>query len=116
MGLFDSSGPLGGMLGQLTSAALPSIIEKVFPAGMQGVLNQLQESGLGQQVNSWLGRGANEPITVDQLRAALDNEQVKEIAAKLGVSVDKALELLAGQLPAAVDQQSPDGDLKTPPA
>ncbi|MFC3691541.1 YidB family protein [Chenggangzhangella methanolivorans] len=117
MGLFDSiKGSLGDTIAQAGAAALPGLLERVFPNGMQGVLDQLQSSGYGQQVKSWLGRGENEPITVEDLRSALDNEQVRAIAAKLGVPVDTALELLAGQLPQTVDQQSPEGELKPPAA
>lgn len=121
MGLFDSfsgssGGPLGDTLKQAGAAALPSILQRFFPGGIQGVLDQLQSSGLGGQVKSWLGKGPNESISVEELRSALDNEQVRAIAARLGLPVDQALELLAGRLPATVDQHSPDGELKPPAA
>lgn len=109
MGLFDN---LGGLLGQAGASALPSLLEKVVPGGLQGVLNQLQQSGYGEQVSSWLGRGPNQPITVDDLRAGLDNEQVRAVAEKLGVPLDEVLKLLAGNLPQAVDEHSPDGQLR----
>lgn len=117
MGLFDSvKGSLGETLAQAGAAALPSLLERAFPNGIQGVLDQLQSSGLGGQVSSWLGRGPNQPITVEELRTALDGEQVRAVADRLGISVDKALELLAGRLPQAVDEASPEGELKPPPA
>ncbi len=50
-------------------------------------------------------------ITPDQLRAALGNEQVKQIAAHFGLPVDEALKLLAEHVPNAVDQASPNGTL-----
>ncbi len=115
MGLFDNiGGSLGNMLETAGAAALPSIIEKVFPNGVQGILDQLQAAGLGQQVNSWLGRGPNDPITVDDLSRALNDQQVRDTAERLGLPVDKLLELLAGHLPQAVDRQSPDGELLKP--
>ena len=46
------------------------------------------------------------------IRAALDNDQVKQIAAHFGVPVDKALELLSASLPQIVDQASPNGKLQ----
>lgn len=117
MGLFDSiKGSLGETIAQAGAAALPGLLERVFPSGMQGVLDQLQSSGYGQQVNSWLGRGENQPITVEELHNALGSEQVRAIATRLGLPVDAALELLAGQLPQTVDQHSPEGELKPPAA
>lgn len=113
--LDQAKGGLGGAIEQAGRDALPGMLQSLLPGGLQGVLNQLSSSGFGRQVNSWLGRGENQPITVDDLRNVLSNEQVKAIAAKFGVPVDQALAILAGQLPQAVDQASPDGELKTPP-
>lgn len=110
-----------GQLGEAAKTAagdggFAGMFERMLPGGLQAVLSQFQSSGLGQQVNSWLGRGPNEPLTVDDVRNALSNEQVRAVAQHLGVPVDRALEILAGGLPQAVDQASPDGELKTPPA
>ncbi|TXM67865.1 DUF937 domain-containing protein [Methylobacterium sp. WL12] len=115
MSLFDTlKNALDGSLGQAAIEALPSIIERVLPGGLQGLLSQLQNSGYAAQVNSWLGRGANEPITAEDLRKVMDNEQVRRIADKLGIPTDQVLAVLAKVLPAAVDHHSPDGTLQTP--
>jgi uncharacterized protein YidB (DUF937 family) len=117
MGLFDNlGGALKGVLGQAEAAAVPALISaalaKTNLGDLQGLVNQLQQGGLGPQVQSWLGSGANKPITADQLRAALGSDQVKQLAAHFGVPVDQALNLLAQHLPAAVDQASPNGTLR----
>jgi uncharacterized protein YidB (DUF937 family) len=72
----------------------------------------LQQSGLGPQVQSWLGSGSNLPVTPDQLRAALGNEHVRQLAQHFGVDPDAALKLLADHLPNAIDQASPQGNLQ----
>ena len=117
MGLFDNlGGALRGVLGQAEAAALPALINaalaKTNLGSLQGLVNQLQQSGLGPQVQSWLGSGPNMSITPDQLRAALNNEQVKQLAAHFGVPIDQVLNLLAQHLPTAVDQASPNGRLQ----
>jgi uncharacterized protein YidB (DUF937 family) len=117
MGLFDNlGGALRGVLGQAEAAALPALINaalaKTNLGNLQGIVNQLQQSGLGPQVQSWLGSGSNMSITPDQLRAALSNEQVKQLAAHFGVPIDQVLNLLAEHLPTAVDQASPNGKLQ----
>ena len=53
------------------------------------------------------------PVTPEQLRAALGNEHVQQLAAKFGVPTDQVLKLLAEHLPTAVDQASPNGTLKS---
>ncbi len=117
MGLFDSlSGALKGSLGQVEAAAMPALISaalaKTNLGNLQGLVTQLQQGGLSTQVQSWLGSGQNLPITPDQLRAALGNEQVKQLAQHFGIDPDAALKLLAEHLPAAVDQASPSGTLQ----
>lgn len=117
MGLFDNlSGALGGVLGQVEAAAVPALISAVLAktnlGDLQGLVNQLQQNGLGPQVQSWLGNGANLPITADQLRAALSSDQVKQLAQHFGVDPDAALKLLAEHLPTVVDKASPNGVLQ----
>src|SRR5262249_49735559 len=72
---------------------------------------QLQAGGLQTQVQSWLGNGANLPVSPDQLRAALGSDQVRQLAEQFGVPIDAALKLLSEHLPAAGDQASPDGQI-----
>ncbi|MGA9083713.1 MAG: YidB family protein [Pseudolabrys sp.] len=79
---------------------------------LQGVVNQLQQSGLGDQVKSWLGNGPNMKVTPEQIRAALGNQQVRQIAQQYGVPVDEVLKLLADHLPTEVDQASPNGKIQ----
>jgi uncharacterized protein YidB (DUF937 family) len=114
MGLLDS---LGGSLRNVAAAAAPVLIEEALKqtklGNLQGIVNQLQQGGLGPQVQSWLGNGANMPVTPEQLRAALGNEHVQQLAAKFGVPTDQVLKLLAEHLPVAVDRASPNGTLKS---
>ena len=120
MGLLDNllGGALKGALGQAGSAALPAVLSGILAktdlGNLQGIVNKLQESGLGNQVQSWLGNGTNLPVSPDQLRNALGNDQVRQIAQQLGLPVDGALKALAEHLPAAVDQASPNGEVEEP--
>ena len=115
MSLIDSiKAFLNGPLGAAAIAALPGVIERVYPGGLQGMLNQLSQSGYGKQVNSWLGRGENQPITTDDLRNALNDQQTRAIAEKLGIPTDQVFDVLSKILPQAVDRQSPDGTLQPP--
>jgi uncharacterized protein YidB (DUF937 family) len=117
MGLLDSlGGALKGVLGQVEADAVPALISAVLAktnlGDLQGLVNKLQQGGLSDQVQSWLGNGANLPVTVDQLRTALGNEQVQQMARELGLPIDGALKLLAEYLPTTVDQASPNGTIQ----
>jgi uncharacterized protein YidB (DUF937 family) len=119
MGLLDSLGlgdALKSALGQVEAAALPALINAVLAKtqyhDLNGLVSALQKGGLDAQVQSWLGPGANLPITEDQLKAVLGNAQVQEFARHLGLPVDQTLSVLAKYLPEIVDKASPNGAIK----
>lgn len=117
MGLLDElGGNLKGTLGEVEAAAAPALINALLAktnfGNLNGLLAQLQQGGLGTQVQSWLGNGANMPVTPDQLKTVLGNSQVQEIARHLGLPVDAALNMLSQHLPNVVDQASKNGQLQ----
>lgn len=119
MGLLDSitdklKGAWGGAAGAEAAALVSQMLAKTDLGNLQGIVAKLEEAGFGTQVQSWLGDGANLPISADQLRAALADEHVQQIARQLGLPVDQAMNLLAKHLPTAVDQASPNGTLPDP--
>ncbi len=118
MGAFDNliSGMVKGVLGQVDMAAVPAVLSQILAktdlGNVGGLLAKLQEAGLGNQVSSWLGNGTNLPLSADQLRTALGNEQLQQVARSAGLPIDNLLGLLSQHLPAAVDAMSPDGSLQ----
>ena len=107
---------LRGLAGPGGSGALSDILSQVLGktdlGSIGGLLERLQQSGLGPQVASWLGNGENLPITVDQLRRALGDEHLRQLATQLGLPVDQLLDQLSQHLPGAVDHMSPKGTLE----
>lgn len=117
MGLLDElGGSLKNILGSATSAEVPGLISAMLAktsfGNLQGLVEQLQQGGLGDQVKSWLGNGTNMQITPEQLKGALGNDQIKQIAQHFGVSVDDALKALSDHLPGIVDEASPNGTIQ----
>jgi len=119
-GLGDVLAGLGGRGQQggasLITALLPVVIGMMQSrgagaGGLGGLLQQLQTGGLGQQVDSWVGTGANMPISADQLASVLGQDRVSEIAARAGVSEAQASGGLAALLPELVNQLTPAGQM-----
>jgi uncharacterized protein YidB (DUF937 family) len=114
MGLLDSLG-LGGVVGQMEASALPGLINTILAQtpyhDLNGLVAALEKGGLDTQVKSWLGNGANIPITADQLKAVLGNTELQNFARQLGLPVDSMLKILAEALPNIVDKASPNGTL-----
>ena len=105
MGMFD--GVVGGMMGAAMMAMAQRAIEE--HGGVQGILNQFEQSGLGHIAQSWVGNGPNQPITADQIEQVLGSDKIQAIAAKTGLPIDQLKQKLAEILPAAVDQMTPNG-------
>ena len=122
MGLFDQivSGALRGALGEAEQSALPGLLGQLLNqtnlGSVGGLLQQLQQGGLGSQVSSGRGNGANLPVAPDQLRGALGNEQLQQLARQAGLPVDQLLAMLSQHLPQTVDRMSPNGALQEPAA
>jgi uncharacterized protein YidB (DUF937 family) len=81
--------------------------------GVTGLLQGLQSGGLGGVVNSWLGSGANQQVSPDQLNNGLDQNAVQTTAAQHGMSSDELLQLAAQYLPQLIDHASPNGQMPT---
>jgi len=105
MGLFD--GLLGGVVGAEMATVVNALIEK--HGGVQGIVAQLEQQGLGGTVRSWVGTGGNLPITADQIHQAFGSDTVKELAAKVGMSPQDLAAKLSAILPQAVDKLTPGG-------
>lgn len=115
------SGLLSGLLGMFTGSekdsadsthgALQDVMGLNQPGGLASLVEQFASNGLGQQAQSWIGNGANLPITAEQVEQILSSDQVKALVDKTGLSTDMLLPLVAKILPHAVDQATPGGTL-----
>ena len=91
-------GGLGGMLGGLGGAG-----------ALGALVAQLQQNGLGQQVNSWIGHGKNQPVAPHELADALGDDTLQHLQDQTGMPRDALLRELAQNLPDAVHEITPEG-------
>jgi uncharacterized protein YidB (DUF937 family) len=105
MGLLD--GVLGGIVGAEMVNIVGGVIDK--HGGVQGLVSQFEQQGLGGVVQSWVGTGANQPITADQIHQALGSNTVTELAAKFGLNPQDLAQKLAQALPQVVNRLTPSG-------
>jgi uncharacterized protein YidB (DUF937 family) len=112
MGMFD--GILGGVIGAEMATVVNGMIER--HGGIGGIVNQFETNGLGPTVRSWVGPGANQPITPDQVHQGLGTDQVQALAAKLGIPTDQLAAKLAEVLPQSIDHLTPGGVIPAPGA
>jgi uncharacterized protein YidB (DUF937 family) len=109
-------GVVGNMVGQAEQAALPDLIKGVLGnEGLQTILSKLQGAGFEQQVQSWFDKNKDSlPLTPEQIKAALGDEHVQQLARSLGIPVDSILAALAKELPQVAEQAGPAANPSTP--
>jgi uncharacterized protein YidB (DUF937 family) len=86
---------------------LSAISSQLGNGGLEGIVAKLQSGGLQDVVQSWIGTGANLPVSAEQLQSVLGSEQVAGLAKSLGIDTSQ----IASALPGLIDQLSPNGRL-----
>lgn len=99
-------GGLGGALGGLLGGGGTG-------GGLGGLLGQFQQAGLGHVAQSWVGTGANQQVSPDQLHQVFGDEQVSQWSQQSGLPKQDLLSQLSQYLPHAVDQMTPHGQVPT---
>ncbi|HET7367469.1 MAG TPA: YidB family protein [Gaiella sp.] len=119
---------LGGLLGGGTSgspgtaakgmnvaaiaAALGPLIAKLVKSGgLSKMVSGAQASGLSAQADSWVGTGANAPVSGQEVRGIVGEDTVSQFAQQAGISDDEAADVLAQVVPRVVNGLTPDGQL-----
>ena len=116
--LFDSvmSGVAKGLVNSLDPAKIPDLGQKYLRQtelrSIPGLLKRLQEGGLDAEVKSWHGAGKNLPVTPSQLRAAIGERAMKQLANAIGLPVTQVLFYMADLLPSAVERMNSRGMLE----
>lgn len=73
------------------------------------LLSKLQQGGLGDALQSWIGTGSNASVDASQIQNALGNN-LSEAAAKVGLDASSAGNLLAQYLPNIINAITPNGN------
>ncbi len=117
MGLLDSivKGIFGKVSGggtqNLLLDSIISLISNPETGGLAGLAQTFRDKGLSDIMGSWISTGKNLPITIEQIRHALGDQPIQEMAQKVGTSSQEVSSLLANLLPTVIDQLTPKGAL-----
>jgi len=118
MGLFDNvlnnlgAGAGAEQSGQTAGLAGP-VLELLSnrEGGISGLVQSFEQNGLSHIVSSWIGSGANLPISTEQVQQVLGSEHVEALAEKAGISPGAASSQLAELLPGIIDKLTPNGEV-----
>lgn len=104
------TGRASGNRGMLLAMLLPLAMNWVRRNGGIGpVLDRFRQSGLGPQADSWVSTGANEPAPADTVRRVVGDDEIAQMAAKLGVDEGQVSEAFSEILPELTDKLTPQG-------
>jgi uncharacterized protein YidB (DUF937 family) len=87
---------------------------KKYGDDLNGLKKKFESSGLGQKIDSWIGTGQNEPITAEEVKQGLGQDELDRMAQESGRSADELADELSRELPRAVDEATPTGQIQTP--
>lgn len=114
-------GGLGGMLGGLLGggsagsgmgSGLGGLLGGLGGAGaLSSLIGQFQQKGFGQQVQSWVGAGQNQPIAPHEVEKALGDNTINALTQQTGMPREQLLGELAHELPQAINEATPQGRL-----
>ena len=100
----DPNDPQGdGLLDQLSKATSGT--------ALGDVLDRFRQSGAGSKVDSWVGKGPNDPIEARDVESAIDEETLASLSRQTGLSRQELIDRITRDLPDAVDRMTPDGEL-----
>ena len=112
--LLGSNVLTGGGAGQTASTgSQPTTDAGGVLGGLGGLLNKLEQGGLGDQTKSWVGTGQNQPVSPGQLGQALGPNIIKTLSQMTGVSEDELTKQLSQGIPVIVNTLTPNGRLPT---
>jgi uncharacterized protein YidB (DUF937 family) len=80
-------------------------------AGLSALIHNAQSQGLSATVQSWIGKGANQPIAPHQVQGLVGQDRLEQIADRVGISPAVASVAVSHILPALVDKLTPEGKL-----
>ncbi|MEZ5657548.1 MAG: YidB family protein [Burkholderiaceae bacterium] len=80
-------------------------------SGLGQLVQQFQQNGLGDAIQSWIGSGQNMPVSADQIMQALGADRVGAMAQQAGIDPGQASGQLADMLPQLIDKLTPNGEM-----
>jgi uncharacterized protein YidB (DUF937 family) len=116
-----AQGERAGGMASIVTALLPIVLGMIAgrqggarPGGAMGgglgdLLDQFQRAGYGEQARSWVGTGANVPISPEVLAEVFGRDGLTRIASQAGLSERDTSTALSDLLPEVVDRLTPEG-------
>jgi uncharacterized protein YidB (DUF937 family) len=111
MGQGGQTGQGGGAQAQLLNLVLGMLANDGQGGGLAALMQKFQAAGLGNVADSWVSSGQNLPVSPEQLGGVLGQDQMAQMAERMGLSTGDLGAQLSQVLPQAVDHFTPGGQM-----
>ena len=108
---------VGALIALLLSRAIAGKTDEQKPDipgtenGLSDLVERFRQGGLEEVIKSWIGTGANKPVSPEQLHHALGSETVDGLTRETGLPREDLLSQLSRLLPTVIDNLTPNGKL-----
>jgi uncharacterized protein YidB (DUF937 family) len=79
--------------------------------GINAVLDRFRQKGMGAQTQSWVSTGSNQPVDDGSVKQVIGQDDLREMAQRLGVPEEQVAQAFAEIMPEMVDKLSPQGQV-----
>jgi uncharacterized protein YidB (DUF937 family) len=109
MGALQGHGHNAGAQGTDAMGMVGALLQQ--SGGLSGLLDKFHAQGLGEAAQSWVGTGANQPVSGEQVSQALGADTLQNLVAQFGGNSPQLAQLVAQVLPLVVDKLTPHGNV-----
>lgn len=104
--------PAGGNHTALLVMLLPLAMRWVQRnGGINAVLDKFRQKSLGAQTQSWVSTGANHPVDDQSVQQVVGQDELRQMAQRLGVPEQQVAQAFAEIMPEMVDKLTPHGQV-----
>ena len=111
LGQGGGQGGPGGGQGELIKMVLAMLANDGQGGGLAELMQKFQAAGMGEQMNSWVGSGQNLPVSPEQMGNVFGQDQMSQMAERMGLSTGDLSAQMSQVLPQAVDHFTPGGQM-----
>ncbi len=94
---------------------LTDILGQIFGGGgaqkLPDVVKQFEEKGMREQVESWIGTGANKPVDRRQIEDVFGQRELDRMAQQKNIDRNRLAEVLAKYIPQIINELTPGGQM-----
>ncbi len=102
----DKTQLIAGLLSQFVSGQSTA---PGAPSSFAGLIQQFENAGLGNLINSWIRTGTNHEPTPEEIQQGLGPDAIQHFSEQTGLHGNEVAKIIAQILPQMIDKVTPTG-------